>query len=135
VLDDSTVETIKNNSVSLVCDSTAIPRPLQQVHSCIVYPALGERVIKEQIEPNTKIGVPFYEVQKFISNEVYRQVSQDNQVYMAELQVYDSHFFDTTTQLLSNLVDATENVQMLNDIYTVLDKLIFDIVFNSNYTK
>jgi hypothetical protein len=54
---------------------------------------------------------------------------------MAELQVYDSNFFVTTTQLLSNLVDVTENTQMLNDVYTVLDRLIFDIVFNSNYTR
>lgn len=135
VLDDKTIETIKQTSVSLVCDGTAIPRALPQVHSCLVYPSLSERVIREQLEPNTKISVPFYQVQKFVSNEIYRQVSRDNQVYIAELQVYDSHFFDTTTQLLTNLVENTQDFQMLTDIYVVLDKLIFDIVFNSNYTK
>ena len=104
VLDDKTIETIKQNPVSLVCDGTAIPRALQQVHSCLVYPSLSERVIRDQIEPNTKVTVPFYQVEKFVSNDIYRQVSLDNQVYIAELQVYDSHFFDTTTKLLENLV-------------------------------
>ena len=56
-------------------------------------------------------------------------------MYIAELQVYDSHFFDTTTQLLGNLVENTQDFIMLNGIYIVLDKLIFEIVFNSNYTK
>jgi hypothetical protein len=37
--------------------------------------------------------------------------------------------------LLANLVDVTDDFQMLNDVYTVLEKLVFDIVFNSNYTK
>jgi hypothetical protein len=62
VLDDKIIETIKENSVSLVCDGTAIPRALQQVHTCLVYPSLSERVIREKIEPNTKISVPFYQV-------------------------------------------------------------------------
>jgi len=62
-------------------------------------------------------------------------VSQDNQVYIAELQVYDSHFFDTTTKLLANLVDITNDFKMLNDVYKVVDRLVFDIVFNSNNTK
>lgn len=97
VLDEKTIETIKQTSISLVCDGTAIPRALQQVHSCLVYPSLSERVIREQIEPNTKINVPFYQVEKFVPNDIYKQVSRDNQVYIAELQVYDGHFFDTTT--------------------------------------
>jgi len=34
-----------------------------------------------------------------------------------------------------NLVDIAADYQMLTDIYKLLDKLIFEIVFNSNYTK
>ena len=60
VLDDKIVDEIKNNAASLVCDGTAIPRALQQVHSCFVYPELSDRVTRESIEPNTKINVPFY---------------------------------------------------------------------------
>lgn len=75
-----------------------------------MYPSLSEKVIHNKLAPNTTVSIPFYEVQKFVSNDTYRHVSQDNQVYMAELQVYDNHFFKTTTQLLANLIEITDSL-------------------------
>jgi hypothetical protein len=72
------------NIVSLVCDSTAIPRGL---YASIALPSLADRISQGQIivqNNESLVSLPFYGVNKFIPNEIYKQINEDNKSYLAE---------------------------------------------------
>jgi hypothetical protein len=96
------------NIVSLVCDSTAIPRGS---YAQIALPSLSEKISSGQITVSGNdsiISLPFYGVKKFIPNEIYKQINEDNKSYLAEKQVFTSHFFETTHTLMKSIVEFTD---------------------------
>ena len=43
-------------------------------------------------------------MQKFVPNEYYRQVHHDNQLFLAEKQVFCNPFFKTTAKLMEQMI-------------------------------
>ena len=115
-------------------------------HSYLVYPGLIERIrggqglLRDAKAEETYIEVPFHGVQKFVPNEYYRQVHADNQLFLAEKQVFCNPFFKTTAQLmrqmLTEILQQEDRGEMLPDeaqerymqVYQILDKLIFEML-------
>ena len=115
-------------------------------HSYLVYPGLIERIrakqglVRDEKTEETYIEVPFHEVRKFVPNEYYRQVHHDNQLFLAEKQVFCNPFFKTTAQLMEQMIkeifEQEDKGEMMPDeaqerymqVYQILDKLIFEML-------
>jgi len=77
-------------------------------HSFLIYPGLidklynnPESVLKFDEETKERyVEVPFHNVQKFVPNEYYRKVHRDNEIFLAEKQVFCTPFFRTSAQLI-----------------------------------
>jgi hypothetical protein len=52
-------------------------------------------------------------------------------MHIAESQVCCNPFFKTTAMLLSNLVKHANDPVIINDMYTIIDKLIFDMLIRT----
>jgi len=71
----------------------------------LIYPNILRRIRNNEVSFDEKakeyyITVPFNQVDKFIPQELYTQVHQDNQLFLAEKQVICNAFFKTTAFLL-----------------------------------
>lgn len=91
-------------------------------HSYLIHPGIIEKIKAGaglQRDPSTNeawIEVPFHDVQKFVPNEYYRAVHNDNQRFLAEKQVFCNPFFKITAklmeQMISEIVDQEQRGQM-----------------------
>jgi hypothetical protein len=66
---------------SLVCDGTANPRAAQQPltsHLFYAVPGLARRIANREYDADLRLQIPFHSVRKFIPNEIYRWVDNDN---------------------------------------------------------
>lgn len=52
-------------------------------------------------------------------------------MHIAESQVCCNPFFKTTAMLLNGLTKHAADPQVVNDIYTILDKLVFDLLIRT----
>jgi len=52
--------------------------------------------------------VDFWAAKKFVPNSIYRQVHQDNKVFLCEKQVFSDHFFSVTTKLAETCLKESE---------------------------
>ena len=85
-------------------------------HSFLIYPNLissiydnSDTVVKydeEMKEHYTE--VPFHQVQKFVPNEYYRLVHNDNQLFLAEKQVFCTPFFKTSAQMIEQYLNSID---------------------------
>lgn len=86
-------------------------------HSFQIYPNILQRIYRnEGISYDEKakeyfIQVPFNHVEKFVPSEFYSQVHQDNQLFLAEKQVFCNPFFKTTAFLLEQIIKQTDIYQ------------------------
>ena len=117
-------------------------------HSFLIYPGLvrslyenSEQILKvDEENKESYVQVPFHRVTKFVPNEYYRQVHDDNQLFLAEKQVFCTPFFKTSAQLIEQYLNAVDHEAQVTSfeeteakrlhIYQVLDKLIFDMLVN-----
>ena len=73
-------------------------------HSFMIYPGLvsqlydnPDAVLKYDEELKEYYAeVPFNNVQQFVPNQYYKQVHEDNQLFLAEKQVFCTPFFKTS---------------------------------------
>ena len=66
---------------SLVCDGTANPRAAQQPltsHLFYAVPDLARRIANREYDADLRLQIPFHSVRRFIPNEIYRWVDNDN---------------------------------------------------------
>lgn len=65
-------------------------------------------LITDEEKKERYIEMPFHSVQKFIPHDYYDKVHQDNQLYLAEKQVFCTPFFKTSAQLIQQYLDSVE---------------------------
>jgi hypothetical protein len=54
------------------------------------------------------VTVPFNQVEKFVPSDYYSDVHLDNQLFLAEKQVFCNPFFKTTASLLEQIIKQTD---------------------------
>ena len=77
-------------------------------HSYLIYPGLvkslyesSDSILKYDEEKKEHfVEIPFHNVQKFVPNEYYKLVHNDNQLFLAEKQVFCTPFFKTSAKLI-----------------------------------
>jgi hypothetical protein len=78
------------------------------VHALYAYPDLLAKIANNEFNDKFQVEVPFHQVQKFVPNNVYLKVNQDNQLHIAESQICCNPFFKTTVVLLSGLAKSID---------------------------
>lgn len=117
-------------------------------HSFLIYPGLishlynnADATVKFDADKQEHfVEVPFNNVQKFVPNEYYRHVHQDNQLFLAEKQVFCTPFFKTSAQMIEQYLNSIDSEAPLVSeestqakrlqVFKVLDKLIFEMLVN-----
>jgi len=90
--------------ISLACDGTAMTSPQEDIHIFKVFPNLRQSLIsnKDQVlhfdeeKKESYVFVDFDEATKFVPNQIYKKVHEDNKKFLSEKQVYNDSFFQCT---------------------------------------
>ena len=83
--------------------------------------------------------VNFQDVRKFIPNDIYRAVHQDNLKFLSEKQVFSEAFFkatlslcETSIQVLQSEGESAIDGEQFQLIFRILDRMIFDVLSNAS---
>ena len=85
-------------------------------HSFLIYPGLvsslyenSDSVLKFDEEKKEHfVEVPFHNIKQFVPNDYYKQVHDDNQLFLAEKQVFCTPFFKTSAQLIEQYLNSVD---------------------------
>jgi hypothetical protein len=147
VSDDSFVEDVTKLSLSTnpSIDSLKEANLDWLPHSFFIYPNIIRSLHSNQgihYDEKTKenyVLVPFGAVDKFVPHDLYSQVQQDNQMFLAEKQVICNAFFKTTAFLLQQVVKQTDEIEnleiknaKLSKVFGIVDKIIFEMIANGS---
>jgi hypothetical protein len=59
-----------------------------------------DSILYDEESKENYVEIPYHNIRKFVPNQYYKQVHDDNQVFLAEKQVFCAPFFTTTGKLM-----------------------------------
>lgn len=110
MMSDSIVDDVTQRTTDLSIDAIKASQLDWLPHSFLIYPNIlrrlrnNEGVCYDEKNKESYVLVPFEQVDKFVPHDLYAQVQQDNQLFLAEKQVICNAFFKTTAFLLQQVV-------------------------------
>ena len=82
--------------------------------------------------------VDFDDARKFVPNKIYKKVHRDNLKFLCEKQVFSDAFYKCTLELLQLSMqqaprdgDITGDQEKFQLIYKIVDRVVFDLLVNS----
>lgn len=82
--------------------------------------------------------VDFDDARKFVPNKIYKKVHRDNLKFLCEKQVFSDAFYKCTLELLQLSMqqaprdgDITGDQKKFQLIYKIVDRVMFDLLVNS----
>lgn len=114
------------------CDVGALVKLCPQLDAARISSDLQVQYNEEAKEHVALVG--FNSVQKFVPNEVYQMVHQDNVSFLFERQIFTSGFFEAVKELYE-IILADPMAQPEPALFTFLERLVFDIIPMSSDNK
>ena len=106
------------------CDGGALVKLCPQLDAARISSDLQVQYNEEAKEHVALVG--FNSVQKFVPNEVYQMVHQDNVSFLFERQIFNSGFFEAVKELYEIIL--ANNPVDEPALFTFLERLVFDII-------
>ena len=130
---------------ALACDGTTRTSP-EDIHLFQVFPNLreqilsqGKELVKFDAEKKEHIAlVDFDGAKQFVPNDIYKIVHKDNKKFLCEKQVFSDSFYNCSYELLHLSIqqaqqsqDITADAGRFGLVFSVVDRIIFDLLVNS----